>query len=123
MPCQKLRFALVWLYKLSTGWIHIRGASSSKCDGCKQRFENQLQKRASTLLAAVSIAQSNKNHFLWKETGRMVLMESNKKERDEIGVRSVYALMGSIEKPSTAATTTVPFSFFVPKAVHDPDDM
>ena len=96
---------------------------SSKCDGCKQRFENQLQKRASTLLVAVSIAQSNKNHFLWKETGRMVLMESNKKERDEIGVRSVYALMGSIEKPSTAATTTVPFSFFVPKAVHDPDDM
>ena len=40
MPCQKLRFALVWLYKLSTGWIHIRGASSSKCDGCT--FKNRV---------------------------------------------------------------------------------
>ena len=83
MPCQDFSdLHLSDSINYPVGGPYKEHLLSSKCDGCKQRFENQLQKRASTLLV-VSIAHSNKNHFLWKETGRMVLMESNKKERDE----------------------------------------
>ena len=52
MPCQKLRFALVWLYKLSAGWIHIRGHLLVNVTGAPSRI-NYTQTRALTLLAAV----------------------------------------------------------------------